>query len=189
MVVRTPNVNQPVVAPPQLIEMVRDVRGQIGVVTILLANHAVFFILKFRRPKPRCLVTCKYQVTLFKVLQSRLDFPRGKQRRLAVPRLELHPESLKIIFDGSYELVGCPLPAFPASSVPVQVQKILALFPIQRLRQDFDVVSMVTVLGKRKLTAVQFQIPCVYRVGQQFHLATRVIDIIFLVDFIPCGSQ
>ena len=52
VVVRAPDVEHPVVAPPELVEVVGDVRREVGELSRRAAQHAILVVAERRRAQP-----------------------------------------------------------------------------------------------------------------------------------------
>ena len=73
MVIGAPDIDQQIIAALQLVPVIRDVGGEVGVFPVLFLDDAVFLVPKCRGPKPPGAVLFKHQPAGFQFIQHALD--------------------------------------------------------------------------------------------------------------------
>ena len=65
MMIRTPNIDEPIKTPCEFVKMVGDIGCQVRIITILLTHHTIFLIFELGGSKPQGSIFFEHQVTLF----------------------------------------------------------------------------------------------------------------------------
>ena len=92
MVVRAPDVDQPVEAPTELLHHVPDVRAEIGPVAVRLADHPVLVIAPRRRAEPEGPILLEYRTCRLEALDGPRDPAVAIEGALALPDVETNAE-------------------------------------------------------------------------------------------------
>src|SRR5665811_2272847 len=110
VVVRAPDVDQPVEAPTELLHDVADVGAEIGPVAVRLANHPVLVVPERRRAEPERAVLLEQCPRRLQALDRPSDPAVAIERALALPDVEADAEMRQGRLDACPDPLRGPLP-------------------------------------------------------------------------------
>src|SRR6478672_12089098 len=96
MMIGSPHIDYSIEAPLVFVDVIRDVRSEIGQCPIALAKHPILVITEARGPKPERTLMLKGQATLFQQLQRALHPARVVRTLLGGDDIEANPELFEI---------------------------------------------------------------------------------------------
>ena len=97
MVVRTPQIDDALEATLELLHVVGNVRSEVGGLTILANDNAVFFVAELRCAKPDRAVLVVGMPGGAQTRDGAVDGAAGDQRSLRVPAVEGHAELFQVL--------------------------------------------------------------------------------------------
>ena len=170
-------------SPPPFVDVIRDIRGKIGILSVLLPDHAVLVILENRGLDPQGPVLFIELSFLLGQFKTFIQEARGIQITLSVPYVKGDSEISEIPFD----LLEHPLlPFFGAKSDGLlHFHGSEIDFPGNLLSQIHDIVPKVPILRKRVPGFAHLLPATVNGFPQEPYLQTRVIDVKLTSHIIP----
>ena len=208
VVVGAPYVDDPIESSLELVEVIGDVGGEVGALSVGPDQHAVLFVAVRRGVEPERSVSLVGFATLAQDLEGAWDGPRGDERALGEPVVEHHPETGQIVADPAQDVgehgIGHQRVVVLSEGGPgrrdegVEV-RILALggrrlaqvaakpnvvLPGQLPGHVPDVLSLVAAAGERRAARPvdNLQVAQPYAESQDVHLAARVVHVVLAFD-------
>ena len=188
VMVRAPDINEPVVATVELVVVIGDVGGEIGQASVRLAQHAVFVVAQLLGSEPEGVflligVACGSQG-----VKSGGDGSAFHQGFFGKPALVLNAKFAQIILDAVQDVVHGLVVAHVLAFGVRQVRKGWVGF--QHFAGDVDdVIALVIIFGPGDGNPCQFLGAQPDGKAKQAHLAARVIDVVFRVHVVPGHAQ
>ena len=103
MVVGAPDVDDPVEPSFELVEVIGDVGGEVGALSVGAHEHPVLLVAVGGRVEPERPVSFVGFAALAQDLEHARDGPRGDELALGEPAIEHHPETCEVIADPAQE--------------------------------------------------------------------------------------
>ena len=123
MVVGTQNVDQHVVTTLALVEVVGDVRGEVGLDAVVADDHAILVVTELRRAEPGGAILDVEQIELAQALERSIDGAALREGTLGDPVIEVHPVAFEIVANFGHHLGN----AVVEDALPVRsAQQLLA---------------------------------------------------------------
>ena len=189
VMVRAPQIDDPVKAPAEFIGVVSDIRRKVSRNAIIPNHHPVLVVAECGRLQPQGPVLFIH-VTLFQQsVTGFFDFICFVQGLFTEPYIKADVETFQIFLQRrQFFLISDGLELFQPFCF-LHLQETVAILVDDTLGRIDNVVTVVSVLGEFDFFSQQFQIPGIDGTGQIVHLVAGVVDIVFLLHVIPRRLQ
>ena len=178
-----PDVDDPVEATLELVAVIRDIGGDVGVFPVRLDQHPVLLISEIGRAEPHRTFVLEYIPALAEHLDRSIDRAALVEGGLAEPDIERDTGDLQRLLDVVHRPLQAPL-ADPVASI-VQVQQGIAAVCHELGCPILDVVAVVSAFRKLRISPVRLQIERLQAGGEKIHLDSGVVVVILTAHLMP----
>ena len=188
VMIRAPDVHDPVEAAAVLVVMIGDIGGEVGERTVRLFQDAVLVVTEIRGAEPQRAVLFKGQARFPQPPECFLHRPAFDQRTLGKPHLMLHTELAQVRLDAVKNRAH---PVGEASILPFgigQRKEIRFLFHHLACYIN-DIAAAVVIFRPIDGHPRQFLGPQPDGQAEQTHLASGVVDVIFRGHIVSSETQ
>src|SRR5699024_7386704 len=112
MVIRPEEVDKSVKAALHLVIMIGDVRHEVSVCTVALAEHAVLVITEIRRPEPQGIVLLECIAIILHLAERFLYLPLFLERSFTEPVVKMHIEIRTVLAEFLHFIIHTELTEF-----------------------------------------------------------------------------
>ena len=188
MVIRSPDINELVVAAADLISYIGDIRAEIGRHAIRADNHAVLVIAVLCGAKPESAVLLVHIVFVLQDFERFIHLIRI-ERSFGEPIVEVDVEFLQILLEVCELFLKAELFEDLQTFFLIHIEVLLAILSQDILRCIDDILSMVAVFRDLGIQTAELEIACIDGFRQMIDLVAGIIHIVFRQYIIAGRAQ